>query len=72
LSLYGPELADLGRKIEKAPKDCFDKYFSHVGGDSPKDYHNEPPPPLGNDREFDGDGNGGAGNIILIQFSRFG
>ncbi len=72
LKLYGHDLANLAAEIERQPKNSFDELFAKLGGDVPAGGDEGVVPPLGNDMEYDGDGNGGAGNIILIEFRRRG
>jgi hypothetical protein len=67
LRRYSPLLAAIGREIEAnpaIPKEKIDRIIGEKSGSGKE------PPILGNNRDFDGDGNGGAGNFILIQFSR--
>lgn len=72
LKFYSSELGKLGEKIEAMP-DALGKISHNVGGDyperNPSGKGGDGAPPLGNKRQYEDDGNSGAGNLILIHFS---
>jgi hypothetical protein len=69
LALYSEELGKLGFELEAARKFPFEEKLKGRNGDG-DDGRGGEPPILGNDREFDGEENGGGGNLIFINFSR--
>lgn len=69
LKNYSLELAELGKQIEAAPNRLDNDKYRNWGGDHPNEGDNGGAPPLGNERFYEGDGNGGVGNIILIHLT---
>jgi len=74
LKFYAPELGELGAKIEDQPDYPRPEKPSKSTEVDPEEMGGKPPDPpsFGDDRGYQGDGTGGAGNIILIHFSRHG
>lgn len=69
LRFYSEELGKIGQHLEGDEKFPLEEKLKGRNGDGDGGHDGEPPI-LGNQREFEGEENGGSGNFILINFSR--